>query len=71
MYRIDKAGIIHTMIGKVSFTADALRQNLDALLKDLVKKKPSAAKGKYIQKISVSSTMGPGIEIDQASLDLK
>ncbi|MCF6317795.1 MAG: 50S ribosomal protein L1 [Proteobacteria bacterium] len=71
MYRIDKAGIIHTMIGKVSFTADALKENLDALLKDLVKKKPSAAKGKYIQKVSVSSTMGPGLEIDQASLDLK
>ncbi|HFC30127.1 MAG TPA: 50S ribosomal protein L1 [Oceanospirillales bacterium] len=71
MYRIDKNGIIHTMIGKVSFKPEALKENLDALLKDLVKKKPSAAKGKYIQKINVSSTMGPGIEVDQASLDLK
>ncbi len=71
MYRIDKNGIIHTMIGKVSFKAEALKENLDALLKDLVKKKPSGAKGKYISKITVSSTMGPGIEVDQASLDLK
>ncbi len=71
MYRIDKAGIIHTMIGKVSFSGDSLKENLMALLKDLAKKKPSAAKGKYIQKISISSTMGPGIIIDQASLDLK
>lgn len=71
MYRIDKNGIIHTMIGKVSFNADALKENLVALLLDLNKKKPSAAKGKYIKKISVSSTMGPGIEVDQASLDLK
>jgi large subunit ribosomal protein L1 len=71
MYRIDKGGIIHTMIGKASFTADALKENLMALINDLVKKKPSAAKGKYIQKISVSSTMGPGIVVDQDSLDLK
>ncbi|HHL32590.1 MAG TPA: 50S ribosomal protein L1 [Oceanospirillales bacterium] len=71
MYRIDKNGIIHTMIGKVSFSAEDLKQNLMALLADLTKKKPSAAKGKYLQKISVSSTMGPGIEVDQASLDLK
>ena len=71
MYRIDKAGIIHTMIGKVSFSGDALKENLMALLIDLRKKKPSSAKGKFIQKISVSSTMGPGIIVDQASLDLK
>ncbi len=71
MYRIDKNGIIHTMIGKLSFTVDSLKENLDALLKDLIKKKPSAAKGKYIQKVVVSSTMGPGIEVDQSSLDLK
>ncbi|MCF6288769.1 MAG: 50S ribosomal protein L1 [Proteobacteria bacterium] len=71
MYRIDKAGIIHTMIGKVSFTPEALTENLMALLVDLNKKKPSAAKGKYLQKISVSSTMGPGLEIDVAALDLK
>jgi large subunit ribosomal protein L1 len=71
MYRIDKNGIIHTMIGKVSFNADSLKENLMALLLDLNKKKPSGAKGKYFKKISVSSTMGPGILVDQASLDLK
>jgi large subunit ribosomal protein L1 len=71
MYRIDKAGIIHTMIGKVSFSAESLKENLMALLVDLNKKKPSAAKGKYIKKISVSSTMGAGLEVDIASLDLK
>ncbi|HOP22474.1 MAG TPA: 50S ribosomal protein L1 [Gammaproteobacteria bacterium] len=71
MYRVDKAGIIHAMIGKANFSADALTENLMALLKDLIKKKPSTAKGKYIRKISVSSTMGPGLEIDQSTLDLK
>ncbi len=71
MYRVDKAGIIHTMIGKASFSAEALKENLMALIVDLNKKKPSSAKGKYFVKISVSSTMGPGLEIDQASLDLK
>jgi len=70
MYRIDKNGIIHTMIGKVSFSADALKENLMALLVDLNKKKPSTAKGKYLQKLTVSSTMGPGLEVDIASLDL-
>jgi large subunit ribosomal protein L1 len=71
MYRIDKAGIIHTMIGKVSFAPDSLKENLMALIKDLIKKKPSSAKGKYIRKLSVSSTMGAGIEVDIASLNLK
>jgi large subunit ribosomal protein L1 len=70
MYRADKAGIIHSMIGKANFTPAALTENLMALLKDLNKKKPSAAKGKYLKKISVSSTMGPSILVDQASLDL-
>jgi len=71
MYRVDKAGIIHTMIGKADFTPAALTENFMALMGDLIKKKPSAAKGKYIKKISVSSTMGPGLEIDQSTLDLK
>lgn len=71
IYRVDKNSIIHTMIGKVSFSPDALKENLMALLLDLNKKKPSAAKGKYLQKISVSSTMGPGLEVDIAALDLK
>ncbi len=67
-YRTDKAGIIHCSIGKVNFEADALEQNLQALIADLVKAKPSAAKGIYLKKVTVSSTMGPGIALDQAAL---
>ncbi len=69
-YRTDKAGIIHCSIGKVDFEIGALRENLDALLADLNKAKPSAAKGIYVQKVSVSSTMGPGIPVDRSSLGL-
>ena len=69
-YRTDKAGIIHCTIGKASFEPDALKSNLVALLQDLVKAKPSAAKGQYLQKVSVSSTMGRGIIVDQSSLGL-
>jgi large subunit ribosomal protein L1 len=69
-YRTDKAGIIHCPIGKVGFEVSALRENLDTLLADLQKAKPSSAKGIYLKKISVSTTMGPGLQIDQASLDL-
>jgi large subunit ribosomal protein L1 len=67
-YRTDRAGIIHCAIGKVSFNVDALRENLEALLHDLNKAKPSAAKGVYIRKVSVASTMGPGLPVDKASL---
>jgi len=67
-YRTDKGGIIHCTIGKVSFSADALHENLKALLADLNKAKPSAAKGIYMQKVTVSSTMGPGIEVDPSSI---
>ncbi|MCY4155516.1 MAG: 50S ribosomal protein L1 [Gammaproteobacteria bacterium] len=67
-YRTDKNGIIHCGIGKTSFAADALKQNLDTLLADLKKAKPSAAKGIYLKKISLSTTMGPGVVVDQASL---
>lgn len=70
MYRIDKAGIIHAVVGKASFSVEALTENIRALLADLIKKKPASSKGKYIKKISLSSTMGPGLEVDQASLDL-
>ncbi|HRO64497.1 50S ribosomal protein L1 [Thermomonas sp.] len=70
-YRTDKAGIIHCTIGKVNFEADALKGNLQALLADLVKAKPATSKGTYLQKISLSSTMGPGVTVDQASLSLK
>ena len=69
-YRTDKAGIIHCTIGKVNFDIDALKGNLNALLSDLVKAKPAAAKGQYLQKISVSSTMGVGIVVDQSTLGL-
>lgn len=69
-YRTDKAGIIHASIGKVDFDAKALNENLHALLADLVKAKPSAAKGQYVKKVTVSTTMGPGIQVDQSSLDI-
>lgn len=69
-YRTDKAGIIHCTIGKANFEASALSSNLHALLADLIKAKPSSAKGQYLQKISLSSTMGVGVIIDQASLSL-
>ncbi len=67
-YRTDKAGIIHCALGKVSFEPAALKQNLEALIADLKKAKPSTSKGIYLKKITVSSTMGPGLVIDQASL---
>ena len=69
-YRTDKAGIIHCTIGKVNFEVEALKTNLNALLADLVKAKPATAKGQYLQKISLSSTMGKGIAVDQSSLSL-
>jgi len=67
-YRTDKNGIIHCAIGKVSFEVDALKENLLSLLADLNKAKPSSAKGIYLKKISLSTTMGPGITVDQSSL---
>ncbi len=67
-YRTDKAGIIHCSIGKVDFAVDALRENLEALLTDLQKSKPSSAKGVYMKKVSVSTTMGPGVPVDIATL---
>lgn len=67
-YRTDKAGIIHCSIGKVDFEVAALRENLKALMADLNKAKPAAAKGIYMKKITVSTTMGPGIQVDQTSL---
>ncbi len=70
-YRTDKAGIIHCTIGKADFDADRLKENLQALLADLVKAKPATSKGTYLQKISISSTMGPGVTVDQSSLALK
>ena len=69
-YRTDKAGIIHCPIGKVDFETAKLKQNLEALLSDLKKMKPSAAKGIYMEKITVSSTMGPGLPVDKSSLEM-
>lgn len=67
-YRTDKAGIIHCTIGKVDFEVNALRENLQALMVDLQKAKPSSAKGVYFRKVTVSTTMGPGIPVDHATL---
>lgn len=67
-FRADKAGIIHASVGTVKFDVDALKENISALLVDLNKAKPTAAKGIYVKKITVSSTMGPGLAIDQSSL---
>ena len=67
-YRTDKTGIIHCSIGKSNFEVQALRENLQSLLADLQKVKPVTAKGIYVKRVTVSSTMGPGIPVDQASL---
>jgi large subunit ribosomal protein L1 len=67
-YRTDKSGIIHCTLGKVTFDADAIQGNLEALLADLRKAKPTAAKGIYIKKVTLSSTMGPGLWLDPASI---
>jgi large subunit ribosomal protein L1 len=69
-YRTDKAGIIHCSIGKADFEVTALRENLVALIGDLNKAKPSAAKGVYLKKITVSSTMGPGVPVDKATVEV-
>ncbi|MBA1443467.1 MAG: 50S ribosomal protein L1 [Chromatiales bacterium] len=69
-YRTDKAGIIHCSIGKIDFEPQKLKENLEFLLVDLVKAKPSAAKGVYLKKITASTTMGPGLVVDQATLSI-
>ncbi|MGL4313941.1 MAG: 50S ribosomal protein L1 [Sphingomonas sp.] len=67
-YRVEKAGIIHAGVGKASFAAEDLRANFDALVDAVVKSKPSGAKGKYVKKIAISSTMGAGIKVDTAEV---
>jgi large subunit ribosomal protein L1 len=67
-YRTDKNGIIHAIVGNVEFSADAIKQNLEALLVDLKKAKPAAAKGIYLKKVTLSSTMGPGLLVDQGTI---
>ncbi|OYX19322.1 MAG: 50S ribosomal protein L1, partial [Brevundimonas diminuta] len=67
-FRVEKAGIVHAGIGKASFTQDALEANVKAIVDALVRAKPSGAKGTYVKRIALSSTMGPGFKIDPASL---
>lgn len=69
-YRTDKAGIVHCVIGKIDFAVPDLVQNFDAILSALKKSKPSSAKGVYFKKITLSSTMGPGLQVDLASVDI-
>jgi large subunit ribosomal protein L1 len=69
-FRIDKAGIIHCSIGKASFGAEALMENFNALLSALLKAKPPAAKGQYFRRVTLSTTMGPGVRVDRATLPL-
>jgi large subunit ribosomal protein L1 len=69
-FRVDKTGIIHAPVGKASFAVDSLVANAQALVDSIVKAKPAAAKGKYLKSVTVSSTMGPGVKIDTAQLDL-
>jgi large subunit ribosomal protein L1 len=68
-YRTDKAGIIHCAIGRADFEVDALKENLNTLLADLKKAKPASAKGSFVKKLTVSSTMGPGVAVDRATVD--
>jgi large subunit ribosomal protein L1 len=69
-FRTDRAGIIHCSIGKADFEVQALKENLQALLADLNKAKPGSSKGTYVKKITVSSTMGPGVPVEKASLEV-
>jgi large subunit ribosomal protein L1 len=68
-YRTDKNGIIHTSVGKVGFDADKLKENVEALIADLKRIKPASSKGIYVKRVTLSTTMGPGLVIDQGSLD--
>ena len=69
-FRTDKTGIIHAPLGKVSFGLDQLRENADALIHAVLRAKPAAAKGKYVKSATISSTMGPGIKLDESLLAL-
>jgi large subunit ribosomal protein L1 len=68
-YRVDKAGIVHCTIGKAAFEPTALRENLQALIHDLTRAKPASSKGIYLKRVTLSSTMGPGVIVDHSSLD--
>ena len=68
-FRVDKAGVVHAPIGKISFAADRLIANAHALMENIVKAKPAAAKGKYLKSVTMSSTMSPGVDIDTSHVD--
>lgn len=68
-FRVDKAGVVHAPVGKISFASDRLIANAHALMESIVKAKPSAAKGKYLRSVTLSSTMGPGVDIDTSHVD--
>jgi large subunit ribosomal protein L1 len=68
-FRVDKAGVVHAPIGKISFSADSLIANAHALMENIVKAKPAAAKGRYLKNVTMSSTMGPGVLIDTSHVD--
>ena len=70
-FRTDKAGLVHGRVGQLGFTSEQIKENIQALLVDLKKAKPAAAKGVYLKKLTLSSTMGPGLNIDQASLEVQ
>ena len=70
-FRVDKSGIVHSIVGKLSFESNKLAENIDAFLNTIVKLKPSASKGTYIKSITISSTMGPGIKIDKTHANVK
>jgi large subunit ribosomal protein L1 len=67
-FRVEKAGIVHAGVGKASFTEKALAENIKAFVDAVVKAKPAGSKGTYVKKVSISSTMGPGVKIDAAAL---
>ena len=69
-FRTDKAGIVHGSVGQVGFGVEEIKQNLEALMSDLKKAKPASAKGVYLKKVTLSTTMGPGVSIDQTSLEI-
>jgi large subunit ribosomal protein L1 len=70
-YRVDKAGVVHCRIGRLSFDQDKLTENAQALIADLIAKKPASAKGVYVRSVTVSSTMGPGVRVDTGTVEAK
>jgi large subunit ribosomal protein L1 len=70
-FRVDKTGVVHVGVGKVSFQTDKLLENANALLQAVVKAKPAAAKGKYVRSVTICSTMGPGVSLDVATYNAK